>query len=242
MRKLGLLSFSVIVFGAFAALSAAQALATAQPEELPKATSERTWTGETESETVEFIMLESSEKLLRIKCTLAKDEGTEGTKGPEGTYVADFTGCKTGTTACNTLSDAEGVILESGSWRLRFDKPRTGTFELFTALQFTLNAMHIQCGGLILIEIRGTVACLVLKPTEKAVVRKYHCIKEEPQPDEIRQGDILCKEDNGTSCVEFNPREPKLECAINHGTFSECAKLELGFFQSSTKEELFIDT
>lgn len=214
MRRLKFLGLVLVAVFASAAALSTSAYAVSLPENLPLTSTGGKITGNSEGEP-------SLNGATEIKCKEAPSEGTEeaGKEGvaPAGTYHITFKGCSTlsGLVKCNSLGDASGVILALGTWKLVFDVISP---ELLTATVFTQEVIHIECSTT-LVEVKGSVLCLDLKPTESNVTHSFHCIAEKAKATEKH---YFSKDPGGTEVAV------QLLCALNHGAFEECAELALG--------------
>jgi len=224
MKRFSLLGLGLLVVLVATAAAATSALAV-QPSNLP--TGVKKYTGAAEGET-EF---HSSQGI--VICKTAASEGGEETSNepPTGPFHIAFKECKNKETGivCTGLGDGSGIILALGTTKLVFDRPAGGTFtELTTATLFLVNTVHFSCSGLILIEVKGEVVCLDLKPTEANTKHSFHCTgRVNAETKKLESNEEWCKGgDVASACVE--PTKPKLEESVNHAAFTEAVQLGLG--------------
>jgi hypothetical protein len=94
--------------------------------------------------------------------------------------------------------------------------------ELTTATVFLTELTHFSCTALVLVEVKGEVVCLDLKPTENTATHSFHCTgtKTAPAEEWCKGGDVA------EACVE--PTVPSLLESVNHGTFKTAIQLALG--------------
>jgi hypothetical protein len=216
MRRFGLLGVGLLFI--LAALAATAAFAV-QPINLPTGTKKFTGAGEGGT------FYHSSEG--GIECSSATGLGEEtASQPPSGSFKLDIEGCEGpfGTT-CTGLGEATGVLLLSGTWTLVFVREVGGTFTgLTTATLFNVAEFHLSCGSLLLLDVRGEVLCLDLKPTEANTVHSYHCTgksSSEPNEEWCMLGDV-------SEVCTGEWLRPKLEESFNEGSFKASTLLRLG--------------
>ncbi|HEV2974575.1 MAG TPA: hypothetical protein VGX69_06210 [Solirubrobacteraceae bacterium] len=239
MRRFKLLGLALVAVFAMAAAISASASAV-EPVNLPESATGRTWTGESEGEP-EFSSETAEAGVLQVvKCTSAPSEGTEEAKKPLGLFHIHFLGCHAtvGTTEakCTDLNHSTaGEILVLGTWHLVFDRKIGGNFEkLTTAILFLVEPVHFSCSSLLLVEVKGEVLCLHLKPETAAFTHSFHCVRSGDLPTE----EWCMKGDDGKEeCLE--PLKPVLESNTNMTKFRNSAEQALGTM--TFKEELFAD-
>jgi len=224
MKRLGYMSLGLFAVLIAISVSAASAVAV-QPVNLPETSKKYTGAGEG------ITTYDSAQG--KIECETSKSEGTEEQTGngpPSGPFHIDFGKCKnTGTgITCTGLGEATGVILALGTVKLVFDKEVGKEFkELTVATLFETSPVHFSCSALVLIETKGEVVCLDLKPTESNKVHSFHCVGSEPEKGVFRSTEEYCKGgDTSGTCVE--PTRPILLESVNHGAFTEALELALG--------------
>ncbi|HEV2975262.1 MAG TPA: hypothetical protein VGX69_09755 [Solirubrobacteraceae bacterium] len=212
----------------------------AEPVTLPESLTGRTGTGESEGEPEFSTETAEAGVSVVVKCSTAPSEGTEEAKKASGLFHIHFLGCESeiskGTKVkCTDLNHSTpGEILALGTWRLVFDKKIGGNFEkLTTAVLSLMEPVHFSCSSLVLVEVRGEVLCLALKPEEKAFTHSGHCVRNgfEPTEEWCMKGDVSEK------CEE--PLAPKLESNFNMTKFRKSAEQALG--KTTSKEEIFAD-
>jgi hypothetical protein len=226
MKRLSLLGVGLLVVLAAAAAMATSAFAV-QPSNLPN-TLPKAFTGVSEGSTV----YHGSQG--DITCTEASGTGEETSNEPPlGPFHIDFKNCTLSTTGgkCTGLGEATtGTILVLGTWHLVFDREVGHAFTgLTTATLFLANLVHFSCGVLILIETKGEVLCLDLKPTENVATHSYHCTGVAGPP--LAANEEWCMEGEdvlGTEdmCIGLWLL-PKLEESVNKGAFAAATELAL---------------
>jgi hypothetical protein len=171
-RWVGLLLVVVCAVGVGVA-----ALASAAVVQLPSEATARTWKGKQIGAKSQFLALGGS----TVECTKAPAEGTEEPGGkPLGLFHIKFEGC-TGTilgikATCTGLGEVSGVILVLGTWHLWYDVLGAS---LNTATVLLLNPVHVECaGGLALVLLTGSLACLDKEPTIKKLSHTLSCEQE----------------------------------------------------------------
>jgi hypothetical protein len=232
MKRFSLLRkrFSLLSLGLLAVFVAAAAMATSafavQPSNLP--TGVKAFTGVSEGETV-YHGAEGD-----IKCPEASGTGEETSNEPPlGPFHIDFKGCNTVVAGvvvkCTGLGEATaGTILVLGTWHLVFDREVGHAFTgLTVASLFLVNTVHFTC-SVLLLETKGEVLCLDLKPTENVAKHSFHCTGANATTanEEWCMGgeDVLGTE---SMCIgEW--LLPKLEESVNHTPFKTATELALG--------------
>jgi hypothetical protein len=168
-----------------------------------------------------------------IVCTVVEGTGEEtSNEPPAGTFHGDARGCELTSlkSKCTGLGESTaGTVLALGTWSLVFDREVGHAFTgLTTATLSLVNLEHASCGALILLETKGEVLCLDLKPTEANATHSAHCTAAnsiEPNEEWCMGGeDVLVTED---MCIGEWLR-PKLEHSVNHGAFKPITVLALG--------------
>jgi len=219
--------FSLLALGLLAVLVAAAAMATSafavQPSNLP--TGVKAFTGVSEGATVYHS--ESG----NIKCPEATGTGEETSNEPPlGPFHIDFTNCESETlkTKCTGLGEATtGTILVLGTWHLVFDREVGKAFSgLTVATLFLTNLVHFSCGALVLVETKGEVLCLDLKPTEANAKHSYHCTGVATNPPAANEEWCMGGETAEACTGEW--LLPKLEESTNHAAFKGATELALG--------------
>jgi hypothetical protein len=236
MKRLMPMALSLAVVFAATAVLATSAFALELPEILPTSSVTRTWTAESEGEP-QFKMLNSEHVELVVNCEKATGEGTEEPKKPLGLFHVHLLGCHTtigGTrVSCTDLNHlTAGEILVLGTWHLVWDRENGKEFkELTTGVLVLEELAHFTC-SIVLVELKGELLCLTLKPTEENTTHFGHCVANG-----VEQTLEWCKKDVAGKCDE--PVKPKLETSISHSTFEPSADLGLG--RVTTKEKMFAD-
>ena len=239
MVRFKLLGLALVAVFAMAAAMSASAFASELPENLPTSATTRTWTGESEGEPEFASETAEAGVELVVKCKTAPSEGTEEPGKPLGLFHIHFLGCASTVgglpVKCTDLNHTTaGEILVLGTWHLVFDRKINGTFEkLTTAVLFLVELAHFTCGG-VLVEVKGEVLCLHLKPEETGFTHSFHCVRNGFLPTEE-----WCKRDLVVGGVDKceEPVVPKLESNVSHTAFRNSAEQALG--RSTYKEEIF---
>jgi hypothetical protein len=119
------------------------------------------------------------------------------------------------TTACTGLGDATETLLMLGKWHTVVDT-KVGE-ALGAAILLLLEPVHFTC-SIALVEVKGSVMCLILEPLTAAKVHLFHCTMTNGMANETKY-----LNDSGVETTV----EPMLE-SINHGTFEEMGITALG--------------
>jgi hypothetical protein len=147
---------------------------------------------------------------------------------PLGPIHIDFRNCELEPlkTKCTGLGEATaGVILALGTWHLVFDREVGHAFTgLTTATLFLVNVVHFSCGALVLIELKGEVLCLDLKPTEANATHSYHCTGANA----TTANEEWCMGGETAEACIGEWLLPKLEESVNHAAFRGVTLLMLG--------------
>ena len=237
MKRFKLLGLALVAIFALAAAMSASAFAAELPETLPTSATTRTWEGAAEGEPEFSSETAEAGVLLVVKCKTAPSEGTEEPGKPLGLFHIHFLGCEStvgGLPAkCTDLNHTTaGEILVLGTWHLVYDRKKAEEFkELTVGILFLVELVHFTCGG-VLVEVKGEVLCLVLKPMESNVKHSFHCVRSGDLPTEE-----WCMADKAGVCEE--PLVPKLESNVSHTQFRNSAEQALGNF--TYKEAIFAD-
>jgi len=217
--------FSMLALGLMAVLVAAAAMATSafavQPSNLP--TGVKAFTGASEGKTIYHS--ESGD----IECETAAGTGEETSNEPPlGPFHIDFHKCKlVGLgTICTGLGElTAGDILVLGTWHLVFDREVGKAFTgLTVGTLFLVNLVHFSCGALILIETKGEVLCLDLKPTEANTKHSYHCTGASA----TKANEEWCMGGEVAEACTGEWLLPELEESVNHAPFKLATELALG--------------
>jgi hypothetical protein len=221
MKRLSSMGAGLLVVVAAAAM-ATSAFAV-QPSNLP--TGVKAFTGKSEGSVIYHS--ESG----NIECTEASGTGEEtSNEAPSGPFHIDFKNCTLSVTGgkCTGLGEAtSGTILLLGTWALPFDREVGLVFRnLTTATLLLVNVVHLSCGALILIEVKGELLCLDLKQTEANATHSYHCTGGSGRAEEWCMGgeDVLGTEDMCIGAWLL----PQLLESVNHAAFKEANILMLG--------------
>jgi hypothetical protein len=219
MKRLSLLGVGVLVV--LAATTAMTASASAvQPSNLP--TGVKAFTGKSEG-TIVYHGEQGN-----VECKEAEGTGEETSNEPPlGPFHIDFRLCELVSlkAKCTGLGETTtGTILTLGTWHLPFDREVGHGFTgLTVATLYLINTVHLSCGALVLIELKGELLCLDLKPTEATTKHSHHCTGKnvlEPNEEWCMEGDVaeLCF---GEWLL------PKLEESVNHAAFKAATELAL---------------
>jgi len=119
------------------------------------------------------------------------------------------------TTACTGLGDAAETILVLGKWHTVVDT-KVGE-ALGAAILLLLEPVHLTC-SIALVELKGSLLCLILEPLTAAKVHLFHCT--------LTGGTANEKKYLTDSGVETTV-EPLLS-STNHGAFEEMGITALG--------------
>jgi hypothetical protein len=220
--------FSLLGLGLLAVLVSAASMATSafavQPSNLPEGAKQ--FSGASEG-TIVFHNATAGD----IGCNTATSlEGAENEEtsnlpplGPFHWHLKECKATATGSTCTGLGETTAGTILVLGTWHLVFDRPKGGTFTgLTTATLFLLNPIAVfHCTALVLVELKGELLCLDLKPEEANKVHLFHCGGSGTTPD-----DEWCKGgDVAGACVE--PTVPSLLGSVNKAAFTTSLILAL---------------
>lgn len=226
MRRLKLLGLALAAVCALFVMVAASASAVPLPEFLPAAA--QNWTSETDEANPSFETLAG----LKVKCEKATAEGTLEANKPLGLFHINFgndcLGELSATKAlCTGLGDSTmpGHILALGTWHAVVD---VNTPELGTAILFLLETVHFSCSALILVEVKGSVLCLVLKPLELNKEHLIHCKQTSGMPEETEYF---------TGSGETKAKAELLS-STNHGPFEIAGELALAKILFPTAVEI----
>jgi len=242
MRRLTL--FGLTLAAALGAACSSSAFALELPENLPTSTETRTWTGENDGSGAtaepEYKALNAAKVELALKCEKLTMEGTEEPKKPLGLFHAHILNCHSmvgGTEVkCTDLNHlTAGEILVLGTWHIVWDREAGKEFkELTTGVLFLIEPVHYTC-SLFLVELKGELLCLHLKPTEENTTHLFHCIAN--ATNHWEQSEEWCKKDVGGVCTE--PVKPLLLTSVSHEAFGPSSELALG--STTYKVKLFAD-
>jgi hypothetical protein len=162
---------------------------------------------------------------LSVTCEKAPSTGTLELNKPLGLFhVAFGEKCKDSTgTECNGLSDTAGRILVLGTWHLVIDDEAT----LGVAVLFLIEPVHFSCGALTLVEVTGSVECLVLEPLLLMKLFLIHCIQEKGKQKEVKYVN-----DAGTLSTA------SLKASVNHTPAVESGELALALINFEKEVEI----
>jgi len=216
--------FSLLGVGLLVVLVAVAAMATSafavQPSNLP--TGVKAFTGQSEG----AIVYHSEQG--NVECKEAEGTGEETSNEPPlGPFHIDFRLCELGSlkTKCTGLGEATtGTILNLGTWHLVFDREVGHGFTgLTVATLYLFNTVHFSCGALVLIETKGELLCLDLKPTEANAKHSHHCTGKNL----LEPNDEWCMGGESAELCLGEWLVPKLEESINHAAFKAATELVL---------------
>jgi hypothetical protein len=139
MRGLKLFGISLVAMLMLGALTSASALAVESPE----FTVETTMAGKSPASTLTIGALSVGCKKDKMTLTFASRR--------MGSYTIDYEECKLSGESCRSLGDAAGVILLSGEWKLVVLNHMGVIGTLMKRKE-----VHIECGPLTLILVRGS--------------------------------------------------------------------------------------
>jgi hypothetical protein len=155
-----------------------------------------------------------------VTCEDWHGTGTVEANKTLGLFHIDFLGKCKGTIAgivapCTGLGDVAETILVLGKWHTVVDT-KVGA-ELGAAILLLLEPVHFTC-SIALVDVKGSVMCLILEPLTAAKVHLFHCT--------LTSGTANEKKYLNDSGVETTV-EPLLS-AVSHGAFEEAGETALG--------------
>jgi len=214
MRRLKLLGVACAAVFVLASLASASASAFVLPEVLGVEATSFTTLSDAASPT--FGTLSGS----TVTCEDWHGEGTVEANKTLGLFHITFLGkCKASiigiVAPCTGLGDAVETILVLGKWHTVVDT-KVGA-ELGAAILLLLEPVHFTC-SIALVEVKGSVMCLILEPLTSAKVHLFHCT--------LTSGTTNEKKYINDSGVEVAV-EPLLS-STNHGAFEESGETALG--------------
>jgi len=214
MRRLKLLGVACAAVFVLASLASASASAFVLPEVLGVEATSFTTLSDAANPT--FGTLSGS----TVTCEDWHGEGTVEANKTLGLFHITFLGkCKASiigiVAPCTGLGDAVETILVLGKWHTVVDT-KVGA-ELGAAILLLLEPVHFTC-SIALVEVKGSVMCLILEPLTPAKVHLFHCT--------LTSGTTNEKKYINDSGVEVAV-EPLLS-STNHGAFEESGETALG--------------
>jgi hypothetical protein len=147
-----------------------------------------------------------------VTCEKGKSSGElKGTTGEstEGTAKLTFEGCKSSGFACNTVKEASGVIVTSGTTKVVWD-PKKGNH----ALLLKVTETKFECTSLVKVTVKGNIL-LLIKPEKET----EPCTKNFELVVTQTGGDPTDKTYTETEAQEKEPKSALLLSSINGGTF-----------------------
>jgi hypothetical protein len=164
MHRLKILGLALMAVFALAAV--VQATANAANMTLPEFLTRTGWTGTSGAGVL------STAAADEIQCAAGTNEGTMEASKKLGTFVIDFTGCKSNKPVsgvnCNSTGDAEKVILTHGSWHLVLNTISGVDHHL---IWFLIEPLVVKC-SLFEFDISGNVLGLITPAN--TLTKVYH--------------------------------------------------------------------
>jgi hypothetical protein len=214
MRRLKLLGVACAALFVLVALASASASAFVLPEVLGVEATSFTTLSDALNPTFETLAKN------KVACEDWHGEGTVEANKMLGLFHITLLGKCKGTiagitTACTGLGDAAETVLVLGKWHTVVDT-KVGE-ALGAAILLLLEPVHLTC-SIALVELKGSLLCLILEPLTAVKVHLFHCT--------MTNGTASEKKYLNSAGVETTV-EPLLE-SINHGPFEEMGISALG--------------